>query len=165
MSVVTKRDFCALRCRSMFWCEHRSIFLPQYLLMVELDGHLGCLLQIFPKWSKMITYLQIILDLINIINRLYNIIISYKNTYKPWVKVGQISGLSAMRTLSIHTTDFGFIVGSIPTSGSIWARNLIRSFNPCDTSPRKEKYCYSIWQSKSTKRASSWCEELALHQQ
>ncbi|CAN6836931.1 unnamed protein product [Brassica oleracea var. botrytis] len=61
--------------------------------MVELGGHLGCLFQISPKCSKIITYLQITPDLINIINRLYNIIIISKNTYKPWIKVDQIHGI------------------------------------------------------------------------
>ena len=93
-SAVTKQAFCALRCRSMSRYEHRSIIPLQYRPMVELDGHLGCLLHISPKCSKIITYPQITPDLINIINRLYNIIISSKNTYKPWVKVGPIHGQS-----------------------------------------------------------------------
>ena len=50
--------------------------------------------QISPKCSKSITYLQNTSDLINIINRLYNIIIISKNTYKLWMKMGQIHSLS-----------------------------------------------------------------------
>ena len=52
------------------------------------------MLQISPECSKIITYLPITPDLINIINRLYNIIIISKNTYKPWIKMDQIHGLS-----------------------------------------------------------------------
>ena len=70
--------------------------------MVELDGHLGCLLQISPKCSKIITYLQITPDIINIINRFYNIIIDSKNTYKPWIKMGQIHCLSLFSADSIE---------------------------------------------------------------
>ena len=62
--------------------------------MVELDGHLGCLLQISPKCSKIISYLQNTPDLINIINKPYNIIVIRKNTYKLWMKMGQIHSLS-----------------------------------------------------------------------
>ena len=70
--------------------------------MVELDGHLGYLLQISTKYSKIITY-----DLINIINRFYNIIIRSKNTYKPWVNVDQIHGLSKIPRRLMEDFDLG----------------------------------------------------------
>ena len=44
-----------------------------------------------------LTPTQITPDLINIINRLYNIIIISKNTYKPWIKVDQIHGILLVR--------------------------------------------------------------------
>ena len=93
-SAVTKRAFCALRCRSIPSHAYRSILSLQYRPIVELDGHLGCLLQISPKCSKIITYLQNIHELINIINKLYNNINISKNTYKLWMKTGQIHSLS-----------------------------------------------------------------------
>ena len=93
-SAVTKRAFCALRYRSTPWLVYRSILALQYRPIVDLDGHLGCLLQISPKCSKIITYLQNIHDLINIINRLFNNINISKNAYKLWMKMGQINSLS-----------------------------------------------------------------------
>ena len=52
----------------------------------------------------------------NIINRLYIIIISSNDTYKPWVKVGQIHGLST-------PPDLPFCLSSSKTDGqSLWKR-------------------------------------------
>ena len=79
---------------SMPCLVYRSILALLYRPIVDLDGHLGCVLQISPKCSKIITYLQNIPDLINIINRLYNNIIISKNTYKLWMKMGQIHNIS-----------------------------------------------------------------------
>ena len=113
---MTKRTFCALQCLSMFRCEHRSIFLLQYRPMAKLDGHLGCLLQISLKCSKIITYLQITPNLINIINRLNNIIVDSKTTYKPWIKMGQIYGLSIF-------PDLPFCLSSSKTNmQSLWKK-------------------------------------------
>ena len=93
-SAVTKRASCALRCRSTPCLVYQSILSLQYRPIVDLDGHLVCLLQISLKCSKIINYLQNIPDLINIINKLYNNINISKNTYKLWMKIGQIHSLS-----------------------------------------------------------------------
>ena len=100
-SDVTKRALCALRCRSIPRHVYLSILTLQYRPIVELDGHLECLLQISPKCSKIITYLQNTLDLINIIIRLNYIIIVSKDTYTLWMKMGQIHSLSMALSLDL----------------------------------------------------------------
>ena len=65
-----------------------------------------------PKDTKITTFLQIVPELVNTLNRLYIVVICYWKNYKPWLKVGKILGLST-------PLDIPFCLSSSKTHGSL----------------------------------------------
>ena len=72
------------------------------------DGQLRVFIILSPKYTKIITFLQISPKPENILKRIKNNYNIFKNTYIPWLKVGKIHGISESLDLAVRL--YGFLL-------------------------------------------------------